>query len=83
MQAADITCRPLQPRSLALFRGEEFTVNRIVHHARHHFPILIRSLSNHLPEKNDLRADVIGDRSDICRLERKRNCRNRLPARGW
>ncbi len=39
------------------------------------------SLRDHLPEKNDLRADIIGDRRDIRRLERERNCRNGLPSR--
>ena len=42
MQAADIARWPLQPGSLGLFRGEEFAVNRIVDHARHQLPILIR-----------------------------------------
>src|SRR5271154_372061 len=40
------------------------------------------SLRNHLTQKNNLGADIIGDRGDICRLKRERNCRNGLPSRG-
>src|ERR1700677_2664856 len=42
MQTTYIARWPFQPFSLALFRGEEFAVNRIVDHARHQLPILIR-----------------------------------------
>jgi hypothetical protein len=45
MQTTDIARWPLQPCSLALFRCEEFTVNRIVDYARDQLPVLIRSKS--------------------------------------
>ena len=38
-------------------------------------------LCNHLPEKNDFRANIIGNRGDIRRFKRERNGRNGLPAR--